>query len=139
MSAGVLPRTVTGDYSLDDFLDAGERERPDDPAETDDSSAADESEAESKSVSGTESDPEPDADTPDDGADAESHDEPSVDADAAEVDPAEEEVLDPESVDPAQPTYDWSPDGMECVACGDTTSTRWRQDGAYVCADCKEW
>ena len=43
-----------------------------------------------------------------------------------------------DGVAPAESTYAWSPDGV-CAVCGGTAPTRWRQDGAYVCPDCKEW
>jgi hypothetical protein len=45
--------------------------------------------------------------------------------------------------DPAVSTYEWSPEGGECAACGRTAERRWRSDGeregALVCPDCKEW
>lgn len=128
MSAGVLPRTVTGDYSLDDFLDAGEREDPTD-GDAPDSSDEESVDASAEDESDPESVAEPDLD-PDTEAQGDVTDEGESPA---------EEALDPNAVDPAEPTYDWSPDGAECAACGESTTTRWRQDGAYVCADCKEW
>ncbi|QLG61234.1 DUF7573 domain-containing protein [Halorarum salinum] len=93
---------MTGDHSLDDFLDAGgSGDAAADPAES--------------------GEPAPDPE-PNDG-----------------VGEDERPPTNPESVDPAEPTYDWSPDGADCAACEETVTTRWRQDGAYVCADCKEW
>jgi hypothetical protein len=44
-----------------------------------------------------------------------------------------------DAVDPVDPTYDYSPDGASCGACGERVTRRWRDDGGYVCADCKEW
>ncbi len=40
---------------------------------------------------------------------------------------------------PSVPTMRWSPDGPPCDACGESVARRWRSDGAFVCADCKEW
>lgn len=144
MSADALPSAVTGDYSLDDFLDAGEREDPAaDADESDDVLAEPDLEPESAS------DPEPPVDSETDAgsepqADADSETDPPDDDVTAESDGVETESTDDgpiplESVDPAEPTYGWSPDGAECAGCGGTATTRWRQDGEYVCADCKEW
>ncbi|QLG28059.1 hypothetical protein HUG10_11055 [Halorarum halophilum] len=144
MSADALLSAVTGDYSLDDFLDAGEREDPaDDADEPDDVPAESDREPESASDpetpadSGTDASPEPpanadsDTDSPDDDSTAESG--------GIETESDEDDPIPPESVAPAEPTYGWSPDGAECTGCGETATTRWRQDGEYVCADCKEW
>ena len=44
------------------------------------------------------------------------------------------------TVEEATPTYDFSPDGVACEACGETVETRWHDpDGGMVCADCKRW
>ncbi len=40
---------------------------------------------------------------------------------------------------PAQSTVAFDPDGAACEACGATVQRRWRDDGALVCGDCKEW
>ncbi|UIO99677.1 hypothetical protein Hbl1158_14300 [Halobaculum sp. CBA1158] len=64
-----------------------------------------------------------DAGRGDDGSDAHG------DSDAPVVDDA----------DPVSPTLDVSPDGVACAACGTTVTRRWRDDGDYVCADCKSW
>jgi len=77
------------------------------------------------------------------GADADA----DVDADATNTDAtadAADEDGSPEgdhldAVDPAEPTYDRSPDGAPCAACGERVTRRWRDDGDYVCDDCKEW
>lgn len=123
MSAGALFPAVTGDYSLDDFLDAGESEDPDDADEGEDLAAGPDEEPEADVDSEPSADAESDAESSEDGVAPESTDDP----------------ISPESVAPAEPTYDWSPDGAECAGCGETAATRWRQDGEYVCADCKEW
>lgn len=47
--------------------------------------------------------------------------------------------VDPETVEAAASTYAWSGDGGVCGACEETVDRRWRQDGALVCPDCKEW
>jgi len=36
-------------------------------------------------------------------------------------------------------TYEWSDDGVACADCGEPTRRRWRDDEAFVCADCKDW
>lgn len=36
-------------------------------------------------------------------------------------------------------TFDWSPDGAPCAACGDRVERRWRDDGRLVCEGCKAW
>lgn len=36
-------------------------------------------------------------------------------------------------------TFDWSPDGAPCAACGDRVERRWRDDGRLVCEQCKTW
>lgn len=61
---------------------------------------------------------------------------PDAAADAADEDGSSE--ADPVA-DAADPTYDHSPDGAPCAACGESVTRRWRDDGDYVCADCKEW
>ncbi|MFC7097003.1 DUF7573 domain-containing protein [Halobaculum marinum] len=48
-------------------------------------------------------------------------------------------AVDPATVAPAEATYDHSPDGAACAACGETVTRRWRDDPGYVCEDCKEW
>lgn len=40
---------------------------------------------------------------------------------------------------PIEPTYDWSPGGKPCAECETVVETRWRADGSYVCAECKNW
>lgn len=45
----------------------------------------------------------------------------------------------PEPVEPAVSTYDWTPTGADCEACGGAVEKRWRDDGRLVCADCKAW
>ncbi|WP_134668807.1 DUF7573 domain-containing protein [Halorussus marinus] len=48
-------------------------------------------------------------------------------------------AADAPSVEPARSTYAWSPRGGECADCGESVERRWRDDGALVCGDCKEW
>jgi hypothetical protein len=57
------------------------------------------------------------------------------DADAADVESADADAV----ADPTVPTMRWSADGAPCDACGTVVSRRWRQDDAFVCADCKAW
>ncbi|WP_435145438.1 DUF7573 domain-containing protein [Halobaculum sp. P14] len=77
--------------------------------------------------------PSPESDTE---SDTESGEVAAAGSDEEDAEPV---VLDPSTVDPAEPTYSWSADGAACAACGEQATTRWRQDGDYVCADCKEW
>ena len=58
-------------------------------------------------------------------------------AEPSAEDAAEEPTL---TVEAAVPTYDFSPDGSACAACGETVETRWQDEGVgMVCADCKQW
>jgi len=52
---------------------------------------------------------------------------------------ADATTLDPDAVEPATVTYQWTPAGASCDRCGARVERRWRDDGAYVCEDCKEW
>ena len=80
-------------------------------------------------TSGSAAAPTADADVPDAG----------VDADATTDTGGEEPAVDPAEVAPAEATFDHSPDGAACAACGATVTRRWRDDPGYVCEDCKEW
>jgi len=63
-----------------------------------------------------------------------------TDEDADSAQPVDDAVESPDdAVDPVDPTYDFSPDGAACGACGERATRRWHADGDYVCADCKEW
>ena len=61
--------------------------------------------------------------------------------DGARPDPSDEGSGDESArdVDPATPTYRWTPSGTACTACGASVERGWFDDGAFVCADCKEW
>ncbi|WP_338741085.1 DUF7573 domain-containing protein [Haloplanus salilacus] len=56
---------------------------------------------------------------------------------------AEMEAAEPaepvEPVEASAPTMRWSGAGAPCAGCGDTVTRRWRDDGSFVCADCKDW
>ena len=41
--------------------------------------------------------------------------------------------------EPAAPTFDWTPDGSVCAACGERVERRWTDDDRLVCAACKGW
>lgn len=41
--------------------------------------------------------------------------------------------------EPATPTATWTTGGAACDRCGDSVARRWVDDGALVCAACKEW
>lgn len=67
--------------------------------------------------------------------------EPTADTEeGAETDPEADEA---DGEQPAISTYAWSPEGGACADCGEEVAERWRaegqRDGAFVCADCKEW
>ncbi|WP_313692874.1 DUF7573 domain-containing protein [Halorarum halobium] len=115
---------MTGDHSLDDFLGT----------EGSESTATD---PQAESGDADEDEPNPSGDEPAPGTEPDSE---STEPEPEPTEPAgDERGRDSHDVDPAEPTYDWSPDGGECAGCGGQVSTRWRQDGEYVCPDCKEW
>ena len=62
---------------------------------------------------------------------------------AGDTDTNETEATADTSVDydtePANVTYRWQPNGATCADCGTTTERGWRDDGAFVCPDCKSW
>lgn len=43
------------------------------------------------------------------------------------------------TVEPAVSTYDFSPEGAPCAACGASVEKRWRAEAGLVCPGCKEW
>lgn len=105
--------------SLDDFVGGSEAESSDSETDIAEDAA-----------------PEPDA-----AADATESDAAAAETDAeetaAEADDGTEPTL---TVEEATPTYDFSPDGSTCEACGETVQTRWHDaDRGMVCADCKRW
>jgi len=50
----------------------------------------------------------------------------------------ERNANDPEP-EPTPSAYGWTPDGANCADCGATVERRWRDDGQFVCPDCKDW
>ncbi|MFB6171768.1 MAG: hypothetical protein ABEJ23_04490 [Haloarculaceae archaeon] len=44
-----------------------------------------------------------------------------------------------DGADAGRSTFDWSPDGAPCAACGARVERRWRGDGGLVCESCKTW
>ncbi|ADD05160.2 small CPxCG-related zinc finger protein [Natrialba magadii ATCC 43099] len=92
-----------------------------------------ESESESESESAPELEPEPDSTSA-------STDDSQVETDTAEADAAD---ADPHELTPSLATYAVQPPGAEpahtCEQC-DTVSRRlWRDDGRFVCPECKVW
>ena len=76
--------------------------------------------------------------------DVDESDESEADADVREPEPTDSESegddeTPSESVDPAEPTFDFAPDGADCEGCGEAVQRRWRYGDGMVCADCKEW
>ena len=76
-------------------------------------------------------DPEPPADgaTPDvDDPDGTADDHPTPD-----------EAPTTDGVEPVESTYDWTPGGAPCAACGAAVEERWRDGDDLVCQECKVW
>jgi hypothetical protein len=58
----------------------------------------------------------------------------------ADAEPSADTPADSLTVRPATVTYDWSPDGAACAACGTVVEARWHDpDVGMVCPDCKAW
>jgi hypothetical protein len=122
---------MSEDRSLTDFV-ADDADAGDDSDETVDSDAE---AADVDSGTGT-----VDANTDADAA-------ADTDADAAEADTNAAEAAGSDAADssidsdiePATPTYRWQPEGATCADCGATIERQWRDDDAFVCADCKSW
>jgi len=112
MSVAPAGSGVPEDRSLEEFArdDATDASAPADPGGSPDGTEA---AADERPADG------PDGSDPDDGSPA---DPPATDG-----------------VAPAEPTVAVSPDGAACAGCGTAVTRRWRDDGEYVCADCKEW
>jgi hypothetical protein len=67
---------------------------------------------------------------------------PDPDATTDECSSAEENatVEDTDEPTPAvTTTFAVAGEERSCERCGDVTARRWRDDGAFVCRDCKEW
>ena len=113
------------DTSLDDFVggdDAGEEGEPADP---DAPGGAGGAEPASEEAEATE--------TATDGVDAD------ADRDANADGSADANGGDKGTSEPASPTFDWTPGGSACAACGERVERRWTDDGRLVCAACKGW
>lgn len=113
---------MSRDRSLEDFLggDDADGERSADPAE---GATEETSDAGPEGTAGERTDADPG------NTDGES-DPNSEDATDGDDDP---------NLGGATPTHGWSPDGAVCDRCGTEVGQRWADDGAMVCADCKEW
>ncbi|WP_336024395.1 DUF7573 domain-containing protein [Halobellus salinisoli] len=72
-------------------------------------------------------------------------DDSDVQADAGDTagqpdrDDTDGQVDDALDVEPASSTYRWSPEGVECAACGRVVDRLWSDGDEHVCIDCKEW
>lgn len=78
------------------------------------------------------------------GADNDAVAEEGTDNDAVAEEPAggdelEEGAAAAADVQPAVSTTEWTPDGATCAECDVVVERRWRDGGALVCADCKDW
>ena len=84
---------------------------------------------------------EPGGEEPTERADEPGGEEPTERADEPPAEPTDDDAEEPTlTVEAAVPTYDFSPDGSACAACGETVETRWQDEGVgMVCADCKQW
>jgi hypothetical protein len=68
--------------------------------------------------------------------------EPSVsdtDGEIGESDDRADTSNQPTETEPATITYRWQPNGAVCSRCGTSTQKQWRNDGQFVCPDCKTW
>jgi NADH pyrophosphatase NudC (nudix superfamily) len=79
-------------------------------------------------------------------ADEESTEPGSDDDEDGSVDPVDatdaadaSDSADERGVDPAVATSTWHADGAECGRCGERVERRWREEDAFVCADCASW
>ena len=63
-------------------------------------------------------------------------DAPNDDAEPVDSDAPNDDA---EPVDPATATSTWHADGADCDRCGERVERRWRDDDAFVCADCAPW
>ncbi len=93
---------------------------------------------------GTPADDEAGDDGPDDAGNDMIHDsgvdgEGSGDSDERARTGAESDRPTADDVTPTVTTYGWTPRNATCDACGESAKRRWRDDGAMVCRDCKEW
>ncbi|MFO7834966.1 MAG: hypothetical protein R6V31_13195 [Halohasta sp.] len=61
----------------------------------------------------------------------------STDAAAGHADGSDGDDAKP--IELATVTYRWRSEGAVCAQCGTSTETQWRDDGAFVCPDCKSW
>ena len=63
-------------------------------------------------------------------------DDPTADETPADSDAPNDDA---ETVVPATATSTWHADGADCDRCGERVERRWRDDDAFVCADCAPW
>jgi hypothetical protein len=111
------------DSSLDEFLETGDDSEGDDAA-GDDSEGVTEPPDSSEAATAVE--------------ERETTEEGAVEATAGDVDEGTAGGA-AGGVEPAVSTYDWTPPGADCEACGAAVERRWRDDGRLVCTDCKAW
>lgn len=69
---------------------------------------------------------------------ADGTDDEHTDDDTADDTDAEAE-FDPDDLTRTVTVYGWTPRTAACATCGESVERRWRDDGAMVCRDCKEW
>ena len=120
--------------SLDEFVDR-DGGGGDGSSEGDGSESEDGRESEPAAASGPDSEPEQDAGS-EPGAEPELESGPEPEPDSGSEPELDREL---DAVEPAVSTYDWTPIGADCEACGTAVERRWRDDGRLVCADCKAW
>jgi|APHM01.1.fsa_nt_gi hypothetical protein len=123
---------MSEDRPLTDFV-------ADDAAAGDDSDEAADSDVEATNVDNGTGAADVDSDTgsADTGTDADAAEANTNAAEAAGGNAAGSSV--DSDIEPATPTYRWQPEGATCADCGATTERQWRDDDAFVCADCKSW
>ena len=111
--------------SLDDFISEDGASEEGEPAEPDVPGGAGGAKPTSGDAEG--------AGTAADDADAD------TDRDAGADESANADGGDDGTPESTSPTFDWTPGGAACAACGERIERRWTDDGRLVCAACKEW
>ncbi|MFC7057876.1 DUF7573 domain-containing protein [Halovenus salina] len=53
--------------------------------------------------------------------------------------PTADESPSADDIEPAAPTSELTPSKTDCQQCGKPTERLWRDDGEFVCQDCKDW
>lgn len=130
---------MADDASLEDFLDADDQEADNDEPET--------TEGDEQATDRVGEAVEPDTANAESSEDSDGDGQPGetvapIESDDATADDGTESadgVTAAQTPDPAVATYDWTPGGAACAACGETVERRWRDGPGFVCGECKDW